>query len=70
MPKQINDPDDAVHGAEAIGKVAGLFDEDGNVDLRRTYHALERGYIDASKFGRLWVSTRRRIRAAFAGDTT
>jgi hypothetical protein len=68
MPQRTDDPDAAVHGAEAIGEVAGLFDEDGNVDMRRTYHALERGYIDASKFGRLWVSTRRRIRAAFAGS--
>jgi len=56
------DLDQAVYGAPAIGQEADLFDDDGNVDIRKAYYALEMGYIDADKFGRLWVSTPRRIR--------
>jgi hypothetical protein len=59
--------DRAVYGAEAIGREAHLLDEEGNVDLRKTYHALEKRYLDADNFGRTWVSTPRRIRRAFAG---
>ena len=61
------DLDRAVYGAPAIGHEAYLFDEDGNVDIRKTYYALEKGYIDADKFGRQWVSTVGRIRKSFAG---
>jgi hypothetical protein len=60
--------DEPLYGAESIGRAAHLFDDDGNVDIRKTYYALEKGYIDADKFGRLWVSTPRRIRRAFAGE--
>jgi len=59
--------DKPLYGAEAIGRTAHLVDDKGNVDIRKTYHALEQGYIDASKFGRQWVSTPRRIRRAFVG---
>jgi hypothetical protein len=64
-----------LYGGEAIGREADIYetDEDGEivldengkpkVDLRKVYHALERGYIDADKFGpRIWRSTPRRIR--------
>jgi len=60
--------DRPIYTAEAIGRAAELLDDEGNVDLRKTYHALEHGYIDASKFGRTWVTTLRRIRRAFAGE--
>ena len=61
--------DRPIWGAKPIGFEAGLIDEDGNVDLRRTFYALEHGHIPADKKGRQWVSTRRRIRRAFSGQT-
>ena len=69
MPKQIDDHlDRPIYGAEPIGREANLLKDDGSVDLRKVYHALERGYLDADKFGRLWASTPRRIRRTFAGN--
>jgi hypothetical protein len=67
-----------VYGAENIGAEADLYvrdkngeivlDENGNrkVDVRKAHYALEKGYISAEKFGRLWRSTPRRIRQAKA----
>jgi hypothetical protein len=63
-----SDLDRPLWGAEAIGREAGIFDEDGNVDLNETYYALAKGYLPASKFGRLWISTPRRIRSVFVGE--
>jgi hypothetical protein len=60
--------DRPLYGAEAIGREAEMLDGKGKVDLNRVYYALERGHIDASKFGRVWVTTRRRIRSAFTGQ--
>jgi hypothetical protein len=48
-----------------IGRAANIVDRKGKVDVRRTYYALERGHIPATKFGRKWVSTLRQIRAAY-----
>jgi hypothetical protein len=59
--KKGGDLDRPLWGAEAIGLAANILDEDGNVDQRATYYALENGYIDASKAGRQYVSTERRI---------
>jgi hypothetical protein len=69
--------DSFVYGAEAIGREAGIFkrdkktgevvlDENGRsvVDVRKVMYALARGYISSDKFGRLYRSTVRRIRAA------
>jgi hypothetical protein len=56
-----NDLDLPVYGAKAIAEVLNLRDENGGLDLRRTYYAAERGYIDADKFGRRWTSTPRRL---------
>jgi hypothetical protein len=39
-----------------------------NLSTRQTYHALERGHLPASKVGRKWVSTPRRLRSVFVGD--
>ncbi len=61
--------DRPLYGAEPIGREAHILDENGNVDIRRTFYALEKGYISADKFGRGWVSTPRRIRQAFSGKT-
>jgi len=59
--------DQPLYGAEAIGRAAHLLNEDGEVDTRKTYYVLEKGYLDADKFGRQWVSTLRRIRRAYVG---
>ena len=39
-----------------------------NLTLRQTYHALERGYLPASKAGRKWFTTPRRLRTLFTGE--
>jgi hypothetical protein len=68
MPDNPPDLDRPLRGAEAIGREAEIFDEDGKVDLSKVYYALANGYLDADKFGRLWISTPRRIRRAFLGE--
>lgn len=55
-------------GAHAIGRAAHLFTRKGRVDIRKTFYALEKGYIDADKFGRRWVTTLR-IRSAYVGGS-
>jgi hypothetical protein len=57
------DLDRFIYGAEDIGRAADLYKKDGSVDTRRTFWALERGYIDADKFGRIWRTTLRKIRS-------
>jgi hypothetical protein len=57
----INDDDLPIRGAKAIARVLNLVDEDGNPDPRRAFYALEKGYVDADKWGKIWVSTRRRL---------
>ena len=52
--KSSGDPDVPVWGAAAIGQVLGR-------NERQAYHLLERGLIDATKVGSLWVSTPRRL---------
>jgi hypothetical protein len=53
-PTGIDDLDQFVYGAENIGRVI-------NLDARKTFYALEAGYIDAEKFGTRWRSTKRRL---------
>ena len=55
-------------GAGPIGRAAGVFDNDGNVDLRKSFYLLEKGYLPGKKIGRLWTSTRRQIQRAFSSD--
>jgi hypothetical protein len=62
------DLDQPIWGAEAIGREANIVDDDGNVNLRKTFYQLENGLLPATKVGRLWASTRRRIRSVFAGE--
>jgi hypothetical protein len=54
------DLDRPIWGVEAIAAAA-------NLTPRQTYHALERGYLPASKAGRKWVTTPRRLRTLFTG---
>jgi hypothetical protein len=48
-------PDRILWGAPAIAKEI-------NATLSQTYHYLESGVLDASKAGKKWVSTPRRLR--------
>jgi hypothetical protein len=41
-----------------------------NRTQRQTYYLLENGLVPGRKIGRIWVSTSRRLRDHFVGDTT
>jgi hypothetical protein len=56
-----SDLDRPIWGVQAIAAAS-------NMTIRQTYHALERGYIPASKIGRKWFTTPRRLHALFAGE--
>jgi hypothetical protein len=68
MSDNHSDLDRPLYGAEEIGREAGIVDENGNVDLDKVYYYLANGYLSASKFGRQWLSTPRRIRSARTGE--
>jgi len=53
-------------GAEAIGREANVVDEDGNVDLRKTFYLLETGHLPGKKVGRKWISDSDAIARALA----
>jgi hypothetical protein len=61
MEEPIEDLDRPIWGVKAIAIAA-------NLTKRQTYHALEKGYLPASKAGRKWVTTSRRIRSVFTGE--
>jgi hypothetical protein len=61
------DLDRPIWGAEAIGREAGVF-KGGEVDVRKSYHLLEAGFLPATKAGHQWTSTKRRLRRFFAGE--
>jgi hypothetical protein len=61
MEEAKEDLDRPIWGVKAIAIEANLTE-------RQTYHALERGYLPASKAGRKWVTTSRRIRSVFTGE--
>ena len=64
----IDDLDRPVWGAMKIGRIAGIVDENGNVDRQQVYYAVHKGYLDASKAGRQLVTTPRRILRSLAGE--
>jgi hypothetical protein len=68
MSDSIGDLDLPLWGAEAIGREANVLDGDGNVDLRKTFYLLENKLLPATKVGKKWTSTKRRIRRVFAGE--
>jgi hypothetical protein len=47
-----------------------VVNEDGNVDLRKVFYLLENGLLPATKVGKRWASTKRRIRRVFSGEAT
>jgi hypothetical protein len=46
---------DILRGAQAIGRFIGLPE-------RQTFHGLQQGHIPATKEGRVWVTTKSRLR--------
>jgi hypothetical protein len=57
--------DRPIFGAAAIAKEANL--PKGEV---QAFYMLSRGYIDGTKVGNLWTSTRRRIQKSLGISTT
>jgi hypothetical protein len=57
----VDDPDAPIYGAEDIALVLNLFNDAGEPDLRAAFHYAAAGLLDASKLGRAWVSTPRRL---------
>jgi hypothetical protein len=55
------DPDRPLWGAAAIGAEI-------NRSERQAHYLLERGLLDASKIGKFWVSTPRRLRDRLLGE--
>ena len=53
--------EDVLRGCANIAAFIGL-------DERQTFHALQRGYLPASKEGKVWVTTKTRLRAHYNGD--
>jgi hypothetical protein len=56
-----DDLDRPIRGARKIARVLNLLDDNGEPDPRKAFYALEKGYADADKFGKIWVSTKRRL---------
>jgi hypothetical protein len=64
MPTQSNSDDlasDILRGAQAIADFVGL-------NLRDTWHRLERGFLPANKEGAIWVTTKTRLRKHYSED--
>jgi hypothetical protein len=61
------DLDRLLWGCRAIAIAAGVLDDDGEPDVRRAYKMLQRGALDASKAGKLYTSTIRRLRRTASG---
>lgn len=56
-------------GARQIAIEANILDDDGQPDLRRAFYLLESGHLPATKVGRSWCTTPRRLRRLFSSET-
>jgi len=63
-----HDLDMPIWGARAIALAAGIVDKRGKPRVRAAYHLLERGLLPASKVGKSYTSTPRRLRAIANGE--
>jgi hypothetical protein len=57
IPRPVDPLDEPIWGARAIGEVIGRSE-------KSTYWLLDKGVLPATRVGKAWVSTRRRLRAA------
>jgi hypothetical protein len=55
--------DDLLFGAKAIADELGISE-------RRAYYSLEHGHLPATKAGRIWVASLRRLRLHFSGEAS
>jgi hypothetical protein len=62
--------DAPIRGARAIAEALNLRDENGEPDERAVYYALEQGHYAATKRGRTWESTLRRLLAPHLAHIT
>jgi len=62
--------DKPIRGVRDIAIAANIVDENGEPDERAAYYALEAGHYDASKRGRIWESTLRRLLGPHLGHLT
>jgi len=60
--------DTPIWGARAIAIAAGLLDKRGKPRVRAAYHLLEKGLLPASKIGKTYTSTPRRLRSIANGE--
>ena len=58
-----DDLDKPIIGAKAIAAELGPA-----ITPRKVFYRLEAGHIPAEKFGRLWITTKRRLRTLGAGS--
>jgi hypothetical protein len=70
MPSINDDLDRNVWGAIDIAVAANLVDERGKPRVRTAYHLLSKGLLPATKVGKTWVSTPRRLRSIANGQAT
>jgi hypothetical protein len=68
MSSKVFDLDQPVWGAADIALAIGLKTKRGKPRTRAVYHLLESGRIPASKVGKTWVSTPRRLRSVANGE--
>ena len=64
------DLDALIWGAEKIAVAANLVDQRGEPDLNRAYYLLKHKLLPASKAGKTYVSTLRRLRALGSGEVS
>jgi hypothetical protein len=60
--------DTPIWHAGPIAVAAGLVDKRGRPRVRAAYHLLEKGLLPASKVGRSFVTTLRRLRSVANGE--
>jgi hypothetical protein len=67
MSSPERDLDRLIWGARSIAAEAGLKDTRGRPRTRAAYHLLETKKLPATKVGKVWVSTPRRLRSVANG---
>jgi hypothetical protein len=69
-PIKTTDLDVPIWGARAIAVAAGLVDRHGKPRMRAAFHLLATGRLPASKVGKSYVTTTRRLRSVANGEAT